>query len=653
MQEQYYKDALKLGQREVRACISQGVYPYLPLLDDFLPSERMKTGTDLGTKWIPSELIVGTRTAARSNAFARNFMPVLGELSEFAAKWNSLCNAHVEEGIRDPILCYEYMNRFYVEEGNKRVSVLKFFGAPTVYARVIRIMPEQSGSKEVELYNAFLEFQKCSRMHLPEFSKPLSYSKLQRLLGKEPDEVWSEDEKKDFTASYHHFREAYMSLEKKDVIAPAAVGDALLVYLEVYGYQDLRVNNSTDIKKNLLKLKEELSLNKEEQQIEIKPDPQDKPAGLLSKVLPNTKLIKVAFIHDKTPETSGWTFGHECGRLHVERVFGTEIETTAYYNALDDNNAEAEIEEAIASGNTVIFTTSPRLLQASLKAAVEHPKVTVLNCSLNTSHRYIRTYYARMYEIKFIIGAIAGSLAQSNDVGYICDYPIFGQVAGINAFALGVQMVNPLTKVRLEWSSVEGGIEAATRRLREHGIRLISTQDTKRFREKEHTNFGLSIIDDNGQTPLARPMWLWGNYYEAIIRSVRDGTFRSEYEGSNRALNYYWGLSAGVVDIQCYDVLPESVKRLAALLKDSICSGVEPFMGPLFNQDKKQVIGEEQSLTFEQIISMDWLVENVVGSLPAYEELDEMGKATADVVGVEPSTKEKQQETSGRKEAQS
>ena len=76
-------------------------------------------------------------------------------------------------------------------------------------------------------------------------------------------------------------------------------------------------------------------------------------------------------------------------------------------------------------------------------------------------------------------------------------------------------------------------------------------------------------------------------------------------------------------------------------------------MGPLFNQDKKQVIGEEQSLTFEQIISMDWLVENVVGSLPAYEELDEMGKATADVVGVEPSTKEKQQETSGRKEAQS
>lgn len=641
MQEQYYKDALKLGQREVRACISRGEHPYLPLLDDFLPSDRFNSGSDLGTKWIPSELIVGTRSAARSNAFARNFMPVLGEMSEFAEKWNSLCNAHVEEGIRDPILCYEYMNRFYVEEGNKRVSVLKFFGAPTVYAHVIRIMPEQNGSKEVELYNAFLDFQKCSRMHLPEFSKPQSYQKLQRLMGKEPDDVWSEDEKKDFMAAYHYFREAYAPQGKKE---DRSVGDAMLTYIEVYGYNDLRGKSAAEIKKTVQKLREEISLKQEEQQIEVKLDPKDKPSGgLFSKVLTGSpKPIKVAFIHDKTPETSGWTFGHECGRLHIEKVFGTDIETSAYYNALDDNSADFELEQAIADGNTVIFTTSPRLLQPSLKAAVEHPKVTVLNCSLNTSHRYIRTYYARMYEIKFIIGAIAGSLAQSNNIGYICDYPIFGQVAGINAFALGVQMVNPLTKVRLEWSSVDGGLEAATKRLRDQGIKLISTQDTKRFREKERSSFGLSIIDEHGQTPLARPLWLWGSYYEAVIRSIRNGTFKSEYEGSTRAINYYWGLSAGVVDIQCYDVLPESVKRLTHLLKDSICSGVEPFMGPLFNQDGREVIGEEQSLTPEQIINMDWLVENVIGAIPSYEELDDVGKATADVVGVEPSTKEKQ-----------
>ena len=646
MPELYYKDALKLAQKEVRARVARGEHPYLLQLDDILSPDRISKGASLGTKWIPSELIIGTRNAARANAFARNFMPLLDERSEFASKWQALCEAHIEEGIRDSILCYEYMNRYYVEEGNKRVSVLKFFGAPTVYARVIRIMPEQNGSKEVELYNAFLEFNRCSGMHLPEFSRPQSYQKLQRLLGKEPEEVWSDDERKDFTAAYHYFREAYAPSGNQ---ADVSVGDALLVYIEVYGYQNLRGKSIGEIKKSVAKLKEEISLDREDDPIEIKLHPQDmveKSGGLLSKVLPKTPL-KVAFIHDKTPITSGWTLAHEEGRHHVERVFGDEVETSVYYNVLDDGDPLDEIEKAIADGNSVIFTTSPRLLSSSLRAAVEHQKVTVLNCSLNTSHRYIRTYYARMYEVKFIIGAIAGALAQSSDVGYICDYPIFGQVAGINAFALGVQMVNPLVKVRLEWSSV-GGTEAAVRRLREKGVRLISTQDSKSLLDNSGASLGLAIIDDNGQTQLARPVWKWGVYYEEMIRAIRDGSFKTDYEISSRALNYYWGLSAGVIGLECFDVLPESVRRLAGLLQDSICRGVDPFCGPLFRQDGRQIIDEKQALSLEQIISMDWLVESVIGAIPKYDELDETGKATADVVGVEPSTKEKQSQQDGK-----
>lgn len=637
MSEQYYKEALKLAQREVRSCAAQGVHPYLLQLDDFLPSEKLNAGTSAEVKWVPSELIIGTRSHGRANAFARNFMPLLGESSEFAAKWSALCDAHIDDGIRDPILCYEYMNRFYVEEGNKRVSVLKFFGAPTIYAKIIRIPPDQNGSREVELYNAFLEFNRCSGMNLPEFSKPASYAKLQRLLGLEPDYIWTEDERKDFTAAYYRFREAFAPGGNGHDKADTAVGDALLVFIEVYGYQELCSKSIAEIKKMLSKMREEIDVNTEEKPIEVKLDPKDKPAGLLTKVLP-TKAMKVAFVHDRTPETSGWTYGHDIGRLHVERVFGADIESSVYYNALDEDDGTKAIEAAVADGNSVIFTTSPRLLNASLRAAVEKPKITFLNCSINTSHRYIRTYHARMYEVKFIIGAVAGAMSQSNDVGYICDYPIFGQVAGINAFALGVQMVNPLVKVRLEWSSV-GGVEAATQRLRDSGIKLISTQDTKSLSESRHASFGLSIIDDNGQTPLARPVWNWGRYYEAILRSIRDGSFKAEYAESSRALNYYWGISAGVVMLKCYDVLPESVRRLAAMLRESICSGVEPFRGPLFDQAGEEIIGDEQTLTLEQIMNMDWLVENVVGAIPKYEELNEIGKATADVLGVEQSTK--------------
>jgi basic membrane lipoprotein Med (substrate-binding protein (PBP1-ABC) superfamily) len=322
-----------------------------------------------------------------------------------------------------------------------------------------------------------------------------------------------------------------------------------------------------------------------------------------------------------------------------------------YYNALEKDPLDV-IQQAILDGNTTIFTTSPRLLPASLRAAVDHPDVTILNCSLNKSHRYVRTYYARMYEAKFIMGAIAGSLAGGNPVGYICDYPIFGQVAGINAFALGVQMVNPRIKVHLEWSSTTedaddagisaAGVAAAVKRLRDRGIFLISSQDLTNRGNENSSSFGLSLVNEDGQVNLAMPSWRWGAYYEEILRRIKNKTFQSEYEESSKAINYYWGMSAGVVAVHCSDKVPDSVRKLTNLLRDGICSGVcNPFRGPLYTQDGRLVAKEQESLELEEIISMDWLVENIDGSIPAYEELNDMGKATVGIVGVKPATEEK------------
>lgn len=451
---------------------------------------------------------------------------------------------HVEEGIRDPIKVYEYMNRYYVQEGNKRVSVLKFFGGDTVSATVIQILPERNGTREVELYYELLDFFHLSRVNYVEFSKPGSYLRLQQLLGKEQDEPWTEDDRRDFAAAYYSFRQAYEAQGKGHL--SSTVGDAMLTVIQIYGYQVLRSKTPSEIRSLVSKVWEEIALQQEEDPIDVKLDPEEeKKPSLLSKMFSTGEKgpMRVAFIHDKTPTLSGWTNSHEQGRLHVQRVFGDAIQTTAYFNAMESDPL-AVIQQAIADGNTVIFTTSPRLLPASLRAAVEYPKVTIMNCSLNKSHRYIRTYYARMYEAKFIIGAIAGSLAGIDSVGYLCDYPIYGQIAGINAFALGVQMVNPRTKVYLEWSTV-GGAEAAIRRLTDRNIRLISSRDLTRKGDRSWTSFGLSLISGEDRVILAAPVWQWGVYYEAMLRRIQDKSFQTEYEESGKALNYYWACPRG------------------------------------------------------------------------------------------------------------
>ena len=638
MPEITYREALKLGLKEAKAAAAKGEPSTLPALDDILEGKKTVGEIDLGVVHIPTERIAGTRTRSRGTAFAPNFMPVMDEDTEFADKWERLCQAHLDEGIRDAVKAYEYLNRFYIEEGNKRVSVLKYFDAVNIAAHVIRILPERDGSEEIELYYEFVDFYKTSKINFIEFTKKGSYISLLNILGKDPDTEWTPEEQKELEAAYYYFRKAYLSSGGAKL--SSTCGDAMLSYIKVYGYAELTGTDADEIKKNLNKMWEEVALHEEETPIELQLDPaeekQPKQQGLIASLLSPAApaVLKVGFLYDGTPETSGWVNAHEQGREHIRIVYQDKIETLVYTRAMDIDPLMV-IEQAIDDGCALIFTTSPRFMQASLRAAVDHPQTVIMNCSLNTSHRYLRSYYTRMYEAKFILGALAGTLTESGKLGYVCDYPIYGQIAGINAFALGAQMVNPRAKVYLEWSATKGAAEAA-RALVEKDIHFISSQDTARFRYDDRSSFGLSYLRGDERRLIANPVWKWGVYYEEILRRYFNKTMQAEYEQSNKALNYYWGMSAGVVDVMYTDALSTPSKHFGDVLKESISHNLcTPFLTPLITQSGEKIGEGEKNLSLEQIIGMDYLVENVIGDIPQYEELSPMGKATVDTAGIE------------------
>ena len=139
-----YDRAKKEGDRAYRRAVMSGQYPYLPALDSMVQNIDKLPVRELGIKEIPLDMIAGTKTVGRQNAFACNFMPLVDRASEFAMKWASLYDSASKEGIRDPIKVYEYMNKFYVEEGNKRVSVSKLIGYVSIPAHVIRILPPKT-----------------------------------------------------------------------------------------------------------------------------------------------------------------------------------------------------------------------------------------------------------------------------------------------------------------------------------------------------------------------------------------------------------------------------------------------------------------------------------------------------------------------------
>ena len=126
MGETEYLEALKIGKKEYKNCVAQGRFPYLPVLDEILSYAQIQTEKKLGLQQVPLDKVVGTCTVGRTYSFAANFMPILPIKSEFALKWAHLADAQVDEGIRDPIIAYEYMNKYYVVEGNKRVLQRSF-----------------------------------------------------------------------------------------------------------------------------------------------------------------------------------------------------------------------------------------------------------------------------------------------------------------------------------------------------------------------------------------------------------------------------------------------------------------------------------------------------------------------------------------------
>ncbi len=623
MSMEKYAIAMRAGKKEIQVCAADNRSDRLPVLDEILANVEISSEIPLGLMDIPLDMIVGTKTAGRAGSFAPNFMPVLNESSEFALKWACLCDAHINEGIHDPITAYEYMNKYYVLEGNKRVSVMKYFEADSITGYVTRIIPAREDTPESRLYYEFLDFYQNTNINYLTFSREGSYTKLSYLLGHQKYERWSEEARFLFRSCYNRFSRVYEDLGGKALtITP---GDAMLAYVELFVYQEMQDASPDDIRKNLEKMWNDLTVFGTGTPPAVQYDPapdQKKPLLSFFRPAKSDKITNIAFIYHQTAGTSGWTYSHELGRVHLMETFGDAIKTSVYDGIRGISGIDEAIERAISDGNEMIFTTVPDFLPASLKAAINHPEIKILNCSLDASHNSIRTYFGRMFEAKFLTGVLAGIMTDTNKIGYIADHPIHGITANINAFARGVKMVNPHAKVYLEWTTLKknAGINL-TDKFYSLGVTYISHHDMI-VPHNATKQFGLFRV--NGETPVnvALPVWDWGKYYELIIRSIQNGAWNTEKKTDDAAVSYWWGMSSGVIDVIYSSGVSAETRILLHSLRDSISKyEITPFDGILTSQNGIVQPDANYRLNAKEIISMDWLADNVIGDIPHISEL--------------------------------
>ncbi len=675
MSYELYEKAKKLGTKAYKANMSEGRYPFLPVLDDIISKEDITGEVSLGIVDIPLSRVVGTSTAARTQSFASNFMPLMERNTEFGSKWSMLSDAHMNEGIRDPIKVYEYMNYYYVVEGNKRVSVLKFFEADSIPAFVTRKVPKLTDDEEIQIYYEFMDFNKKTGINSIWFTQLGSYKRLMDqvamaekhggvlddtpqssqqasasdsadgtgiLIRTEVGRIWSDDTILELKAAYKRFEKGYKQKGGKK-LSNISTGDAFLTFVELKGFDNVCEMSIEEFEIGITSMWQEFLVMNESYEVEVSLDPPEERKTVLSSILsPNysaAKPLKAAFIYDADTADSDWVYAHELGRNYIKEVFGDKLVTLKIANVHTEDEIISAIEDLVENHKAeVIFTTNAQAISASLKCAIKYPDVKILNCSINTLHRYIRTYDARLYEAKFLAGMIAGAVTETNKIGYMATFPIYGITANINAFALGAKMVNPNVKVYVQWTSVKGA-EAKSdlyKSFYQEGIDIVSDQDMITPR-KASRKYGMYKLSENGPENMTMTAYNWGTMYERIINIIMQGGWNSaDADSESKPINYWWGMSAGVVDIIMSDKIPVGTRRLVNTIKKLIIEDeFSPFMGEIRNQAGTIISEEGEDLEVEEIITMNYLVDNVVGEIPEIDDLKEEARALVEIKGVQ------------------
>ncbi len=330
--------------------------------------------------------------------------------------------------------------------------------------------------------------------------------------------------------------------------------------------------------------------------------------------------FRIAFVYIGPPGDLGWTYEHDRGRRMVEEQFGDLVETTYIENVPEGPDAARIIRDYAQQGYDMIFATSFGYMDPMYEVAEEFPDIIFEHCSGYLTQDNMATYFGRMYQPRYLSGLVAGSMTESNVIGYVGAFPIPEVIRGINAFTLGVREVNPDAQVRVVWSStwydpvIER--EAAVALLDEGADIIAQHQDTTEPQKAAQERGMLSIGYDSdmrqfvGDTVLTSPVWNWGSYYVDTVGNAMDSTWESH--------QYWGGLEDNIVELaEMSPQVPQDVQNLVASERERILSGDwDVFCGPIVNQAGEVVVAEGECMSDEAMLNMSFFVEGVVGTIP-------------------------------------
>jgi len=325
--------------------------------------------------------------------------------------------------------------------------------------------------------------------------------------------------------------------------------------------------------------------------------------------------VKVGFIISGAKDEDGWNGRHYQGiKLACEEL---GVELIVKENVKEYSGAcEKAIRELAKDGVGMIVLSSYGYSEEVKELVAQYPEITFYASSSEHHSDNMTSYFARMYQARYLSGIIAGLKTESNVIGYVAAMPNNEVNRGINAFALGVKRVNKDARIIVSftdaWDDEQAERKAAGRLIEEMKADVLTYHQNKTHVIAAAEEAGVYSIGFHQQFEGFSPKYLtsavydWRLVYRTIVREFLCGE-------ENSRDNYWVGMEAGAVALSAYSSeVSEEIRGEVERATEEILAGKDVFSGVIYDNEGNLRCSENEIISDAELLeNFNWYVEGV------------------------------------------
>lgn len=227
------------------------------------------------------------------------------------------------------------------------------------------------------------------------------------------------------------------------------------------------------------------------------------------------------------------------------------------------------------------------------------------------------------YEALFLAGITAGAATRTDRLGFVVAFPIPAMFNNVNAFTLGARSVNPAVTTRViftqDWCQPEAQ-RAAAAELIAAGVDVIAQhQDCTGAILEAAEAAGVNSVGYHADGSEAAPkgwligaVWVWDDLFADIVRTIIDSQFAASRYNGDFVGSVTHGDNPFVLTEPGPSVTAATRERLSTA-RGALVAGGSPFEGPVVDRDGTVRGPAGTALSADDLDTMDWFVEGVIG----------------------------------------